>query len=186
MRANEISKRKLAVLKHLRVVDATFGQYASYATQLGHASETETFVRVKLACDMPRWKGVNIEIETGKHLPDKIGRVVVTYKKSTLGLDQFAPNALIIDTHPTEDIKLLVNTKKRMSNQIESVPLLFSGLTHFGPTTTDGYRRLLADIVLGDKTLFASDKEVRLCWAITEKILAKKQKVFNYPDHTLP
>ncbi len=193
--ADCIHDEKVEILKQLTVLPAKhhiLGQYEGYSRELTEAgfleSRTDTFSYLALSCNTKRWKGVDIALQTGKNLDKKEGKIIIHFKSPQsefLGdFKHFKENKLVIDIHPQEDITLFFNTKKRFSSDtLERVDMDFCGNCHFGPNTTDGYMKLLQDILLGDKTLFIRNDELLESWKIVDTIRAiKKDIVFvTYP-----
>jgi glucose-6-phosphate 1-dehydrogenase len=193
----DVTKEKVKILKSLVPRPHShhlFGQYASYAKELEHLNleniQTETFAKVVFECTRPEWKGVPIRVRTGKKLARKFGRIIVRFKvpKAYQNLSNFRSNKLIIDIQPEQDIKLSFNLFQLGTQELENVDLGFCHSCHFGPNTSDGYAKMIGDIVEGDKTQFTSSQEVKLSWKITEKVLAMKHKIpfVIYPDGTDP
>lgn len=61
------------------------GQYEGYLEEDGvvSSSQTETFFRVNLGIDMPRWEGILFEIESGKALSQSKVAVEIVFKNGT-------------------------------------------------------------------------------------------------------
>ena len=206
LNATSIQDAKVAVLKKLNLAPADqqlVGEYVSFASERAAANQpdlkTETFARLTFRCSMPKWKGVPIIIQTGKKLHRKHGQVVVHFKNNKAidtshGLEHIHHNKLVIDIHPHEDIKLFVNIRRRASagapnashNKIDYEPLNFSAEAKYGPNTTDGYKRMIADVVLGDKTLFTRTDEVLASWKIFSSLPTLKEQIRHivYPDYS--
>ena len=76
--ADQVRDEKLRVLRALRPPTAdeiVRGQYRDYETELGQASETETYVAMKLWVDNWRWAGVPFYIRTGKKLAMRVQKL---------------------------------------------------------------------------------------------------------------
>ena len=95
--ATAVRDEKVKLLRSLRRMSAADvkahsvkGQYASgavdgvavkgYADELGHASNTETFVALKAFIDNWRWKGVPFYLRTGKRMPKRQSEVLIQFK----------------------------------------------------------------------------------------------------------
>ena len=59
---------------------------------------------------------------------------------------------------------------------VRSVNMDFRYATSFGAHTADAYSRLLLDCMLGDSTLFATDKTVEVAWSLVDPIENAWQK----------
>lgn len=182
MTSKDLHDAKAHILQHLHVLPAEhhlLGQYASYRDECQQAqipvTNTETFAKIVLRCDTPRWKNVPIILRTGKKLPKKYGWIVIHFKlfssPFTAPGQPLAENQLIIDIYPEQDIRLVVNTRKPGTpSVIAPIHLLFSSRSYFGPNTSDEYATLLSDVLRGEKMLFTRFDEVREAWKIVEQI----------------
>ncbi|HLP80260.1 MAG TPA: glucose-6-phosphate dehydrogenase [Acidobacteriota bacterium] len=207
--ADAIRDKKIEALKKLKPAPAkkqTFGQYESYQKELLAAklptSKTETFCNITLHSTQKRWKDTTLVLRTGKRLHHRYGRIIIHFRdvdshhkhhssEFTHGFVGAKSNQLIIDMHPTEDVKMLVNTRKRFTKnpiQLESIPLHFSAEEHFGPNTTDGYKRMLLDVMHADHTLFTRHDELLQSWKLIEEIqkIMPEANFIVYPDGADP
>lgn len=199
--AESIRDAKVAVLKKLRLASPSeqlIGTYSSFADELKQQQlpdhKTETFARLTFYCNNSQWRGVPIAIQSGKKLNKKYGQVVVHFSNihaidKSHGLENVHHNKLVIDIHPTEDIKLYMNMRRRASSKnLDYLPLDFCGECHYGPNTTDGYKRLLGDVILGDKTLFTRTDEVLASWKAISPIKKMRSQIKHviYPDNVSP
>ncbi len=186
-----VRDEKVKVLRSLRRVDAqsitgccVTGQYEAgaigstavpgYADELGHASDTETFVALKAHVDNWRWKGVPFYLRTGKRMPTRRSEILVQFKPVPHSI--FAsrgavvqPNKLVIRLQPEETISLLVMAKQpgldRDGIRLREVPLDLGLTNAFADTRRRiAYERLLLDLVEGDPTLFVRRDEVEAQW----------------------
>ncbi|MEK6933778.1 MAG: glucose-6-phosphate dehydrogenase [Nanoarchaeota archaeon] len=200
LKAEKIHDEKVRALQNLKVLPSEhhfLGQYQSYtreASLLGITeSKTETFARMILECVNERWKGVKLILRTGKMLKRKFGQIMVNFRslpdKINNPLPNIVNNQMIIDIYPTQDIKLILNTRKPLTQgDIEKISLDFCHESYFGPNTTDEYATLFTDIISNDKTLFTRFDELRESWKIIEKIEQIKDKIpfIFYPDSSDP
>src|SRR6185295_741198 len=96
--ADAVRDEKLKVLKSLKPIDRTNaaertvrGQYQAgsvegarapaYAAEIGHASQTETFVALKAEIGNWRWSGVPIYIRSGKRLAARVSEIVIAFRQ---------------------------------------------------------------------------------------------------------
>jgi glucose-6-phosphate 1-dehydrogenase len=134
-------------------------------------SATETFVALRLHMANERWSGVPIYIRTGKRLREKAVHITVAFKQSNLLLEAPA-NILTITIHPAEAISVTFNNKTPTTKlTTEPVRMEFCHDEHFGPNTPEAYERLFTDIIIGDKMLFPSWREVEASWEIVQPFL---------------
>lgn len=174
-----IQEEKSKVLRKIEVTDnMVLGQYKGYLDEKGikENSETETFVSMELKVHTRRWKDVSFYLKTGKALHEKYAHIVVHFKKNhSLAKD----NILVIQVQPEEGIMLRVNSKEPgVSNNVTPVMMDYCHSCLKYGDEPSAYGRLLLDIVLGDKSLFASWEEIESSWHAIEKM--KKPELIVY------
>jgi len=133
--ADAIRDEKLKVLRALKPIDASNaaqltvrGQYRAgaangqsapgYIDELGHASDTETFVAIKAEVANWRWAGVPFYLRTGKRMPERLSEIVVTFRSVPHSIFEpsahsiFEPSAgplqsnkLVLRLQPDEGVK---------------------------------------------------------------------------------
>ena len=165
--ASAVRDEKVKVFRSLRrmgreqvLANSVIGQYVEgavggtpvpgYADELGHRSDTETFVALKAHVDNWRWKGVPHSIFASR------GAVV-------------QPNKLVIRLQPQENIRLLMMAKQpgldREGIRLREVPLDLGMANAFADSRRRiAYERLLLDLIEGDPTLFVRRDEVEAQW----------------------
>lgn len=206
LEADAVRDAKVAVLKALQPMDETRlktdtvrAQYVEgtsssahvpgYLEELGHESNTETYVALRTGIQTPRWEGVPFYIRTAKRLQRKVSEIVVTFKPSESKLFPRAPhkNVLVIRIQPDEGISWTFNAKDPAD---DSFALRDATLNvDFGPTFKvrypDAYERLLLDAVRGYPVLFIRRDEVDAAWRwvapIMEAWSANKVPMATYP-----
>ena len=185
--AASIRDEKVKVLRSLRPVTAeemVRGQYnsgavsgeavASYADDLGSASDTETFVALKAHIDNWRWQGVPFYLRTGKRLAERRSEIVIQFKDVPHNIfaqrgGKLAANRLVIRLQPEEYVRLQVMAKEpgmdREGVVLREVPLDLSLTQAFAKARRRiAYERLLLDLIDGDPTLFVRRDEVEAQW----------------------
>ena len=193
--ATAIRDEKVKVLRALRPVaegDVVTGKYTegavqgdavkSYESDLGKASDTETFVAIKAYVDNWRWQGVPFFLRTGKRLPERRSEIVIQFKPVPHNIfrdrgGKLEANTLIIRLQPEEFVRLLVMAKEpgldRGGVTLREVPLDLSLTAAFaGSRRRIAYERLLLDLIEGDQTLFVRRDEVEAQWAWIDAIRA--------------
>ena len=199
--ANSIRDEKVKVLKSLRKIDknnveikTVRGQYtkgmikekvvSGYLEEAAEneitASDTETFVAIKVDIDNWRWGNVPFYLRTGKRLAKKLSEIVIYFKNPPHNLYSsvykvLPYNKLIIRLQPDEGIEMHMlskvpglNTKKYLSK----TQLNFSFSDAFKNTRIpDAYERLLLAIILGEQTLFVRKDEIEHSWKWCDSIL---------------
>jgi glucose-6-phosphate 1-dehydrogenase len=186
---NEIRNEKRKVIESVRPLnkenvslDVIRGQYRAgelnrkpvvgYTNELGieASSQNDTFVAARLWIDNPYWQGVPFYIRTGKRMAKKSTRIVVEFKNSFKKgkTAEMAPNLLIIEINPNENVSLQINSRNPLNGNIEPVQISFSTEQADIP---EAYERLIYDAFRGDSTFFAHWKEVELSWHWVQPIL---------------
>jgi glucose-6-phosphate 1-dehydrogenase len=185
--ATSIRDEKVKLLRALRPVrseEMVRGQYRAGAVQgqgvtgytedLGTASDTETFVALKVHVDNWRWQGVPFYLRHGKRLAERRSEIVVQFKDVPHNI--FADrggrpraNRLVIRLQPEEYVRLQVMAKEpgldRGGIVLREVNLDLSLTTAFAKARRRiAYERLLLDIFRGDRTLFVHRNEVEEAW----------------------
>jgi glucose-6-phosphate 1-dehydrogenase len=193
--ADAVRDEKLKVLKALKPIDertaatATVrGQYRAgasaggavrgYLDELGHNSQTETFVAIRAEIGNWRWAGVPFYLRTGKHLPSRVSEIVVAFRPiphsvfdSSAG--PIESNRLVIRLQPDEGVKLWLMIKDPGPGgmRLQHVPLDMSFAKAFNVRNADAYERLVMDVVRGNQTLFMRRDEVEAAWHWVDPIL---------------
>ncbi|HMP47026.1 MAG TPA: glucose-6-phosphate dehydrogenase, partial [Sphingopyxis sp.] len=161
------------------------GAVAGYADELGHPSNTETFVALKAYIDNWRWKGVPFYLRTGKRMPQRKSEVLIQFKPvphnifarvgAAGGGGNLDANMMIINLQPEENIRVKVMAKQpgldRDGVKLKEVTLDVS-LSHSfaGERRRIAYERLLLDFIEGDQTLFVRRDEVEAQWQWIDSI----------------
>ena len=141
------------------------------------ASETETYVALRVDIENWRWAGVPFYIRTGKRLPMRMTEIVVHFRQTPhqlfAGLDpKVAKNGIAIRIQPDEGISLRFVTKSPGSSMnLHPVSMDFSYGDSFRGQLVEAYTRLLLDAVLGDQTLYARGDSVDTAWTFVSPIL---------------
>ncbi|MCU4179174.1 glucose-6-phosphate dehydrogenase [Bosea sp. BH3] len=196
LEAGAVRDEKIKVLKALRPIVGpdvqrytVRGQYGpgqidgqrvrGYAEELGHGSNTETFVAVRCEIDNWRWAGVPIYLRTGKRMAQRYSEIAVTFKPVPHSIfsngsgDRLDANRLFIRLQPNDGLQLQLMMKVPGSGRLKVVPrqldLRYS--TAFDERTPDAYERLLTDAIRGDQTLFMHRDEVEQAWTWVDPII---------------
>jgi glucose-6-phosphate 1-dehydrogenase len=195
--ADAVRDEKLKVLRALKPIQGSDvsgktvrGQYRAgaingaivrgYLEEIdgARASNTETFVVLKVEIQSWRWAGVPFYLRTGKRLPARASEIVIHYRAvphsifdSTAGT--IVPNRLVVRLQPNEGIKLFLTTKDPGPGgmRLREAPLNLSFAETFKVRYPDAYERLLMDVVRGNPTLFMRRDEVEAAWGWVEPIL---------------
>ncbi len=197
--ATAVRDEKVKVLRALRPItgenverDTVIGQYTrgaidgepvpGYAEEIGHESNTETFVALKAQIDNWRWKGVPFYLRTGKRMPMRDTEIFIQFRDVPYSI--FAsrgattkPNKLIIGLQPEESIELRLMAKTpgldRQGVRLREIPLDIGLANAFSEYRRRiAYERLLLDLIEGDPTLFVRRDEVEAQWTWIDRIRA--------------
>jgi glucose-6-phosphate 1-dehydrogenase len=195
--AAAVRAEKVTVLRALRPITAAdaeqatvTGQYTrgaingepvpGYGEEIGHDSNTETFVAIKAHIDNWRWKGVPFYMRTGKRMPERDTEIFIQFKDVPYSI--FAargattrPNKLIIGLQTTESIELRLMAKTpgldRQGVRLREIPLDIGLANAFSEYRRRiAYERLLLDLIEGDPTLFVRRDEVEAQWTWIDRI----------------
>jgi glucose-6-phosphate 1-dehydrogenase len=203
MDAESIRDEKEKVLRSIRPIapeDVVFGQYAegqiegqpvsAYRQEPGvdKDSRTETFVALRMQIANWRWQGVPFYLRTGKRMPKRVSKVVVTFKVAPVSM--FRPlggacypesNVLVMTLQPDEGFNLQFQVKAPGQPVALATENLHFRYTEAFSRLADAYETLLLDILTGDRTLFVRADWVETSWALYDSILDSHLAVREYP-----
>ncbi len=197
--ADSIRSEKLKLLRSIRPfdpkrirTDIVRAQYAAgeisgervpgYRDEPGipAASETETFVAMRLLIDNWRWHGVPFYLRSGKRMKEKTSRIVITFKPiphsifSPVRAEDLTPNQLILNVQPEEGLRLTIQAKQpgpKLCMGALSMDFKYASILEPGETMPDAYERLLLDCMLGDQTLFIRNDTIEHAWTLLTPVL---------------
>lgn len=201
-----IRTEKIKVLEALRpmtsdlvVQDTVRAQYragsvagtpvAGYIEELGHQSDTETFVAIKAAIDNWRWAEVPFYLRTGKRMKGRHSEIAIQFRPAPhamFGPNQGQSNRLVIKVQPDEGVELYVQIKEPGPGglRIRSLPMDLAYAENFGGVRyPDAYERLLMDVVRGNLALFMRREEVEAAWRWVDGLLEAWQQA-DMPMHS--
>ena len=199
LEASAVRNEKIKALRSLRPLtpesiakNAVAGQYTAgavggvavkgYAEELGHPSNTETFVAVRADLDNWRWAGVPFYLRTGKRMPQRYSEIIIEFRAvphSIFARDGgvLARNKLIIRLQPEESVRLMLMAKEpgldAAGARLRELPLNLSLVDAFkGQRRRIAYERLLLDAIAGNPTLFVRRDEVEAAWHWADSVAA--------------
>jgi len=209
--ANEIRNKKVDVLRAIRPIAkeqvqevAVRGQYGTGSMEnkkvpayrsepgVGQTSPIETFAAIKLFVDNWRWQDVPFYLRTGKRLQSRASTVVIQFRPvphqsfPKAAALTWQPNVLIIQIQPEEGIRLSFQAKQPGSTlHLSPVDMHFSYQEAFKTKSPEAYETLLADVMLGDATLFMRADQVEASWSVLMPILNvwEKSKPVGFPNY---
>jgi glucose-6-phosphate 1-dehydrogenase len=204
--AESIRNEKVKVLESIQPVrphDVVRGQYtagkidgesvAGYRQEPGVSpdSTTETFAALRLHLESWRWSGVPFLLRTGKRLPVRDTRVVITFQDvplhlfKTAGVHTLHRNRLVVRIQPDEGIALSFVAKQPGPEvTARGVDMNFNYGDSFKTSPPEAYERLLHDALEGDHTLFIREDEVEHGWAAVEPVIDAPPPITFYPAGT--
>ena len=205
LKARDIGDAKLKVLRNLvpladdevarRVVRGQYGAgqldgkpMRAYRDEeaVDPASNTETYVAMRLEIDDWRWAGVPFLLRTGKRLPRRVTEIAVQFRLPPLRLFRTVecegdfcdltdahPSVLAFRIQPDEGISLSFSTKRPgMNLDLQPVRMDFDYGQSFRRPLPEAYERLILDALRGDSTLFMRSDELDAAWEFVTPILA--------------
>jgi glucose-6-phosphate 1-dehydrogenase len=146
-------------------------------------SDTETFVALKAEIQNWRWAGVPFYLRTGKRLLPQMAEIVIQFKDLPCKIFPFSANnfanRLIIRLQPEETVQLYFLAKRPGdTNDLQPVYLDLDFNKMFTKERrTEGYERLLLDLMRGRLTLFVRRDEQEAAWKWVEPILTTWKKL---------
>ena len=154
-------------------------QYEGYRAIRGVRpdSKIETYFKIDAMFTAPRWKGVAVTLESGKRLGEQRKEVVITFRHPSPclcppGSGVHYRNRIVISLEPEERITIHFWSKKPgFVYDLEERTLSFL-LRETGRKSqyVEEYKKLLADCITGDQTLFVSTEEVKAMWRFIDPI----------------
>ena len=191
--ARSVRNRKadvFAAMASLTEQDAVRGQYGP-GTVLGQAvpayrqesgvapaSNTETYVALRLAIDNWRWAGVPFYLRTGKRMSQRYTEIAIRFKHAPYApfedthVEELPPNWLVIRIQPNEGISLQFEVKRPGPVvDLAAVQMDFSYRDWFPREPNVGYETLIYDCMIGDQTLFQRADMVEETWRIVQPML---------------
>lgn len=191
--AESLQREKQGVLAAIECprdpANIVIGQYAGYHSELGvpKNSRAETFAALRLFIDRLDWHGVPIYMRTGKCLAKKQTYVVVELKKFPFQDALDAPNRLVFELHPFEQVHIALLNKQEDPPALQEVVASHSVACDVKEKCLPpGHAPLILDALRGEKKYFVSFAEILAAWdvvdAIGEQISAGRVKLEKYAD----
>ena len=157
-------------------------QYRGYRKEDGvaHASNTETYFKIKTEVENNRFKGVPIYIESGKNFPEDRKEIVVTFRHPSPCLcpvGSHLKNRIYFTIQPAAGIMIEFWSKKPGAGMmLEKKTLDFQYEVDPTQRYLAEYARLISDAINGDQTLFVSSSEAISAWKFIDPIVIAWQK----------
>jgi glucose-6-phosphate 1-dehydrogenase len=167
-----IQTHKIALLRSLNPTmdQVIVGQYDGYQQELhvNPSSITETYAYLPLTSTAQRWKDTLITIETGKKLDEKRTAIVVYFRDGHRLQLQISPSVKVII-----DQAWLATLSLPMAQHLKQ-------LSQHPFATEDAYVTIFSDFFQGNQTLFPSNKEIEVTWALIDQIKQKPMMPIRY------
>jgi glucose-6-phosphate 1-dehydrogenase len=143
------------------------------------ASNTETFVAMRVEIDNWRWAGVPFYLRTGKRMQQRMSEIVIQFKAAPYNIfagigAALQPNTLLIKLQPDEMISLSLMHKKPglHDTHMGQVNLNLSlDNTFTGQRRRIAYERMLLDVLRNNSALFVRRDEVEAAWKWIDGII---------------
>ena len=157
-------------------------------------STTETYAACTLEVNSRRWGGVPFYLRTGKRLGRRVTEIALVFKHAPHQpfqngqADALGQNAVVIRVQPDEGVTMRFGSKVPGSTmEVRDVNMDFAYAEAFTEESPEAYERLILDALLDESSLFPTNEEVELSWAILDPILdywAEAGRPEEYPAGT--
>jgi glucose-6-phosphate 1-dehydrogenase len=179
---------KEKILKNVKILNGNLkenikiGQYKGYREEefVNENSLTETYASINFEINTERWRGVPINISTGKKLKEKKTEIRIYFKSLENCIWQnyckvVTSNVLVLNIYPKNDIVLGINGGFNPKELPERKNLIFSfeknGLAKFP------YSNALKDVYKGEKIYTPSTREVLYSWKVIDDIEKRLENI---------
>ncbi len=170
----------LQIIKRGEIIKNTYrAQYKDYRKIDGvnASSNTETYFKIKLFLNHPRWTGIPFILESGKKLKEQKKEIVITFKHPNpcfcpMGASHSLKNKVIFQLEPDEGVFIdLFSKKPGLNFEIKDSQFKYL-LRKRGEKAqyVEEYEKLLLDAIKGDQTLFVRSDEVVAMWRFVDGI----------------
>lgn len=192
-----LHEEQMKVLRSLRPIDEdnvresiVLGQYEGYRQEdkVASDSNTETFARIRMNVDTPRWQGVPFYIRTGKKCSHQETSVILTMKPLRPDAER---NRLVIRIQPSEEIQVEFNVKNPGEEEgLKKVALEYCQSCNdiFRLNTPESYERMLYACMNADAEWFTRFDQIEVSWTYVERMMKAYQKlqipVYSYVQGT--
>ncbi|MDO5454520.1 MAG: glucose-6-phosphate dehydrogenase [Corynebacterium sp.] len=141
-------------------------------------SNTETYAACTLEIKSRRWAGVPFYLRTGKRLGRRVSEIALVFKDAphqpfdANDVTALGQNAMVIRVQPDEGVLMRFGSKiPGTTMEVRDVNMDFSYSEAFTEESPEAYERLILDALLDEASLFPTNAEVELSWAILDPIL---------------
>ena len=140
-------------------------------------STTETYAACTLEINSRRWAGVPLYLRTGKRSGRRATELALVFQHAphppfAKNGAQHGQNTVVIRVQPDEGVLMRFGSKVPGSGmEVRDVNMDFSYAEAFTEESPAAYERLILDALLDESSLFPTNKEVELSWAILDPML---------------
>src|SRR5699024_6953679 len=141
-------------------------------------SSTESYAAVTLQVQNRRWADVPFYVRTGKRLGRRVTEIAVVFKRAphlpfdSTATEELGQNAFVIRVQPDEGVTMRFGSKVPGTTMEVRDVTMDCGYGHsFTATSPEAYERLILDMLLGEPSLFPTNREVELSWQILDPII---------------
>ncbi|MFD8079637.1 glucose-6-phosphate dehydrogenase [Streptomyces sp. NPDC059718] len=195
LQAQSLRDEKEKVFESLQPVDPAHvvrGQYEGYRSEPGvdPASDTETFIALRVEIDNWRWAGVPFYLRSGKSLGEARHVVTLGFREPALRMFPLAArggaearsNALVIDFDDPGRITTSFLVKEPgPAMRLSTAEMVFGYADSFNTMhALEGYERLILDAMLGDQSLFTRSDGIERLWEASTPLLENPPPVELY------
>jgi len=193
---DDVKDEKIKVLRLLErsgVKDVVLGQYGegifngspipAYRNEqdVSKTSKTETFAALKLKIDNIRWKGVPFYMRTGKRMAENLAKIYIEFRHLPSLFSDIEPNVIVINIQPNEGVSLQFNFKAPGTRPLLAPVKM--GFSHASGAFLEAYEKLLYDVLVNDKTLFATFDEIINAWKLIDSIANDESLRVGFPNY---
>jgi glucose-6-phosphate 1-dehydrogenase len=167
------------------------GQYAGYRDGDGvdPASQTETFVALRVGIDNWRWSGVPFFLRTGKCLGEQRRLLTIAFREPPRRMfravrafvEDYGPDRISFDLGDPGGITTRFLAKvPGPQMRLGQARMEFTYEGSFGTRGLEPYERLMYDAMLGDRTLFTDAEGIESLWAVSSALLDDPPPLHSY------
>ncbi len=191
MSAENVRRRRAEIIETLKtwtpaaIKGQTFrAQYDGYQSipHVSPESITETYFKLQTELTHPAWQGVPVTLESGKRCPEAKKEVVVTFKHPTLCLacspEKHIHNRVVFSIEPEDRICIYFWTEKPgFEVGLEERNFSFFLYEHTEKIQyVEEYANLIFRCLMGDQTMFVSEREVLAQWKFADPVVSAWRK----------
>jgi glucose-6-phosphate 1-dehydrogenase len=182
------------VFDAIRPIDpdrVVFGQYEGYRDEQGVADDSlsETFAALEVRVDSWRWSGVPFYLRTGKALAEGRRTVTIGFTEAPLRIfpgeqpgDCARPSEVVFELSddPQVRIELMAKIPGPTISLGRAALTLDVQRAFDGSGGLEAYERLLRDVMMGDRLLFSTSKQIERLWEVCAPVLEHRPEPLPY------